>query len=306
MNSFFGYLGYPGSRLYKRAVAGAITGMGKYLLLQIAKWVEENGNKVIYGDTDSVYVTSTKKDQMGAIMEGVSVMEHVNKKLKVLCESIAGVNYLVIEFEKALNRVLFTNAKKRYAYTLLWDSDNQFNVDKELHIQGFDAKRSDSNEVSKESQLKVIQMVIDSATKKDVVDYLREIDKKMRKGGFRDDQIGFPKGITKKLSEYNPPTAIIKGAYYSNQNFNTEFGKGSKPKFVYIKTYKGLVKELTLNSKTYPLETIAYDDNIPEGFEIDWNKMSEGTLKKKLIKIFEAIGWEWEDLTHRGLFSFGV
>ncbi len=43
MNSFFGYLGFEGSRLYKLKVAYAITGMGQYTFTKIGEWVKQYG-----------------------------------------------------------------------------------------------------------------------------------------------------------------------------------------------------------------------------------------------------------------------
>lgn len=304
MNSFFGYLGYIGSRLYKKPVASAITGMGKYLILKIAYWVENLGNKVIYGDTDSVYITSKEKDPYKTVFEGSQIMKHINKKLDEECKKIAGFNLIKIEFEKALERVLFTDAKKRYAYRLLWEENNKFNVDKTIQIQGFDSKRSDSNNLSKVVQKNVIQMVMDAHSKKDVVAYLYKMNDKMKNGEVSHNDIGFPRGISKDLESYNPPSALIKGAYYSNKNFGTNFGRGSKPKYAYIKKYKGMEKTIYLNNKTYILESIAFENTIPDGFEINWDRMSDNTFKNKLIKIFDSAGWEWQDLNYVGLDSF--
>lgn len=307
--SFFGYLGYPGSRLYKKTVAGAITGMGKYIILKIADWCKDKGNTVIYGDTDSVYVLANETEKYKVAIEGMGLAKHIDKKLETLAMKISGKNYLFIEFEKALKRVLFTSAKKRYAYKLLWEDNAKFDVDDKMHLQGFDSKRSDSNIVSKIAQKTVIEMLIDGEEKDKILGFLKDLDTKMREGGFTDEEVGFPKGLQKELEDYNPPSAIIKGAIFSNRNFNTTFGKKTKPKFVYINTYKGKVPQLEVElkkvkdgflnetfTKTYELKSIAYETVIPEGFDIDWDTMSEKTFKNKLKKIFEAVGWEWEDL----------
>ena len=304
MNSIYGYLGFTSSRLYKKEVANAITSMGKYIIKKIKKWTEERGNKVIYGDTDSIYVTSEKKDKYSVVTEGVEIANYINKKLEELALSITDNNCLKIEFEKALSIVLFTDAKKRYAYKLLWENNKKFEVDTDLHIQGFDSKRSDSNIVSKLTQNKVIEMIMDEKSKDDVIAYVREMNKRMLNRTFTDYEIGVPKGITKKLCQYDTPGPMIKGALYSNLKFGTEFGKGSKPKFIYIKNYKGMNDKVTSNGKEYYVESIAFNDNIPEGFEIDWDKMTQNTFEKKLTKIFEARGWKWENINVRGLFSF--
>ncbi len=274
--------------------------------------------KVVYGDTDSVYITSSKTDRYDVVTEGMNIKDYINIQLNKMNNEIAGRNYVFIELEKVLEKVLFTDAKKRYAYTLLWDDNKKFNVEKGIKIQGFDAKRSDSNEISKIIQKMVIEMMIKGSSREDVVEYLRSMDKKMRTGEFTDEQIGFPKGIAQEMESYDPPTPVIKGATFSNQRFQTTFGKGSKPKFIYIKTYNGKKEKVTLTfwkkdrttetiskiQKDYPLESIAFQVKMPPGFAVDWDKMSEATFDKKVDKLFQAVGWPWEELRTKGLMSF--
>lgn len=301
MNSFFGYLGFPGSRLYRKEVAAAITGMGVYTIREIIRWVSERGNKVIYSDTDSVYLLSKYKDAELSVLEGQEIQSYINERLEEMYVKIANRNFLEIEFEKVLQKVVFTEAKKRYAYILLWTEKEGFAVDKSIKIQGFAAKRSDTNYISKLAQKAVIQMLLEGKTKKEVTTYLRELNSKMKRREFTDEQLGVPKGITQPLEKYDPPSAHIKGAIFSNEHFDTKFGEGSKPKMVYIKGYRGIRPEVRSKGKVYILESIAYDTEIPAGFEIDWAKMSEKTFTNTLEKLFSAVGWQWESLDVQSL-----
>src|SRR4030095_16882153 len=56
MNSLFGVLGSPISRLFSPAVANAITLAGQHVIRLAAGVVRERGHEVIYGDTDSLFV----------------------------------------------------------------------------------------------------------------------------------------------------------------------------------------------------------------------------------------------------------
>ena len=58
MNSFYGVLGASGCRFYNPDIANAITGQGRRLLLWSKDWFEARGLKVLYGDTDSLFVGS--------------------------------------------------------------------------------------------------------------------------------------------------------------------------------------------------------------------------------------------------------
>ena len=304
--SFFGYCGYPGSRLYMKEVASSITGMGEYIILEIIKWVEEKGYKIIYSDTDSVYIQAQYTDKLSVVQEGFNLTDHINKHLDTFSKNISGINTIEIEFEKALERILFTDAKKKYAYRLLWEDKKNFNVEKDIKVTGFSAKRSDNSKLSKETQLKVLNMIMDDTKKRDIVEYLKNKHKKMINRGYEDSFIGIPKGIKKELSEYNPPGPIIKGSLFSNLNYNTNFGKGSKPKFVWVKGLKNMKTKpvVMANDKLYVLTSIAYDNKIPDNILVDWNTMSESTFQKPLQNIFDAIGWNWESLDTQSLYDY--
>jgi len=58
MNSFYGVLGTPACRFYDPRLANAITGFGREMLLWCKQRIERDGRRVLYGDTDSLFVES--------------------------------------------------------------------------------------------------------------------------------------------------------------------------------------------------------------------------------------------------------
>ena len=62
MNSFYGVLGTPACRFYDPRLANAITGFGQELLLWCQARIEAGGRRVLYGDTDSLFVESGASD----------------------------------------------------------------------------------------------------------------------------------------------------------------------------------------------------------------------------------------------------
>ncbi|MHA2472271.1 MAG: DNA polymerase domain-containing protein [Promethearchaeota archaeon] len=62
----FGSLNFP---LHCLPVAESITGIGQYSIKQTIKKAEELGIKVLYGDTDSVFLLNPSKDQMAEISD---------------------------------------------------------------------------------------------------------------------------------------------------------------------------------------------------------------------------------------------
>ena len=66
MNSLFGVLGASACRLFSPAVANAITMAGQHVIRLAAAAVAEAGHRVIYGDTDSLFVDAGEPDPVSA------------------------------------------------------------------------------------------------------------------------------------------------------------------------------------------------------------------------------------------------
>ena len=62
MNSFYGVLGTPACRFHNPELANAITSFGREVLLWSKARIESFGKRVLYGDTDSLFVESDRLD----------------------------------------------------------------------------------------------------------------------------------------------------------------------------------------------------------------------------------------------------
>jgi DNA polymerase-2 len=66
MNSFYGVLATPRCRFYSPETANAITGFGQQILHWTQESIEAGGRRVLYGDTDSIFVALHADDPAGA------------------------------------------------------------------------------------------------------------------------------------------------------------------------------------------------------------------------------------------------
>jgi DNA polymerase I len=115
-----------------------------------------------------------------------------------------------------------------------------------------------------------------------------------RTGKYSLDKVGIPGGIGKSLDDYDNDDAQVRGAKYANLHLRTEFGKGSKPKRIYIKGIHGTA---------YPRTDVLcfeYGDQVPKDFIIDWETMLEKTIKQPISRLIEALGWNWDELITPG------
>ncbi|MFH0968799.1 MAG: DNA polymerase, partial [Methanobacteriota archaeon] len=79
------------------------------------------------------------------------------------------------------------------------------------------------------------------------------------------------------------------GAKYANEHLGMNFGKGSKPKRLYIKSVSG-------NYQKTDVVCFEYGDQVPPEFGVDLELMLEKTIKLPLSRILEPIGWSWTDV----------
>src|SRR5262249_1840915 len=87
MNSLFGVLGSPASRLFSPAVANAITLAGQHVLRLAIAAVERRGHRVIYGDTDSLFVDAGAATEDEARTIGTRLREEIEREIAVAIEA---------------------------------------------------------------------------------------------------------------------------------------------------------------------------------------------------------------------------
>ncbi len=288
MNSYYGVSGNPTFRLYDKDIASAITSVGRSILEHNKRLVEAEGFKVIYGDTDSNLI----KIPVSIGKEGTMV---IAKDLeKILNDSYpefakktlnADTQYFSIKFEKIYARFFSGGRKKRYAGLLIWKEGKELST---VDIVGFETKRSDSSKVTRTAMEQLITMILEGEEYEKIRSTISEIVRKYRAGEYDLDMIGIPGGIGKQLTDYDIPDAQVRAAKYSNEYFGTNFGKGSKPKRLYIKS-------VPMGYPRTDVVAIEYADQLPAGFIIDRDTMLKKSLEDPLTRILEALGWNWAE-----------
>ena len=126
-NSFYGCLGFRHFRLYKREVADAITYTARMIIKEVSRWFEEKGFEIIYGDTDSVFISMGKH----TIEDMEKLKNEINEHFKTYFKQF-GVkdenNIFELEFEKVYKTIFFKlkssgeGTKKKYVGLKIWES----------------------------------------------------------------------------------------------------------------------------------------------------------------------------------------
>jgi len=124
MNSFYGVLGASGCRFHDARLASSITLRGHDIIRRSRDRIEALGHRVIYGDTDSLFVLlGTPADEAQARERGIALAAQLNSWWRDTVRREFDVDsFLEIEFETHFVRFLMptvrgeqTGSKKRYA-----------------------------------------------------------------------------------------------------------------------------------------------------------------------------------------------
>jgi DNA polymerase I len=184
-NASYGYAGWIGARWYNKPVAEAATAWGRYTIMTAIKMAEETGLKVVYGDTDSIFI------------------EQEPQKIQKLSMEIGEKLGLEIKPDKVYTRIFFTEAKKRYAGLL---------PDGELDIVGLEVIRGDWAIVAKKAQEKVLEIVLREQSPKKAARYVQQFIDELRqkKVPYRDLIIW--KTLTKPIEEYEIKASHVEAA----------------------------------------------------------------------------------------------
>ena len=269
------------------------------------------GYEVYYGDTDSVFLVCKSKEQHAAVKEMKDLAAKINKKYDIFKEIFnVDEHYFLIKGEKVYKTFFMTRlksgdrvAKKRYAGNMVWNDKAGF-IDK-MDIVGFD--RSDMSRIGNDVMKNVLEMACNNVDIHQIINYIQIELWKIKHKRYSVEEIGLSKGIRQPLNTYGKPDghggrkgvpAQIKAAQWTNQysglwGTQTNYGDGSKPKFVYVKSSQ-------MPAPYHRTDMIATDENfkLPDHLVeiLDYDTIIEKTVKSALETILEAIGIEWHTL----------
>ena len=163
MNSFYGILGASGCRFHDSRLASSITRRGHEIIRRTRDAIEQGGETVIYGDTDSLFVLlGPGVDEASARERGSSIAARLNEWWRRAVEREHHLDsFLEIEFETHFLKFLMptvrgdvTGSKKRYA-GLVRARDG----DHDLVIKGLESVRTDWTPLARSFQRELCRRV---------------------------------------------------------------------------------------------------------------------------------------------------
>ncbi|MBN2440035.1 MAG: DNA polymerase II [Spirochaetales bacterium] len=231
MNSFYGVLGTPGCRFASSLFAGAITGFGQKLLIWCRDYLREKGFRVIYGDTDSLFVESVYPpgtDYHVLLQHGERLTADVNSAVgDYVKQEYNVVPRLELEFEKIYSKLFIPpmrlpgrplvqadkddkargRAKGYAGFTMTAHSNPDIST--LIEIKGMEAIRSDWTDLAHEFQIHLLSLVFTHAKEEEIICYIKKICSELREGKY-DDKLIYRKQLRRSVISYtkNKPPQV--------------------------------------------------------------------------------------------------
>ncbi len=231
-NTFYGYFAFTGARWYSIECAESITAYGKYYINKLMDEASKQRFKVIYGDTDSLFILTRNKE------EAIKFIESFNKKMP---------QNLDLEFEDFYLSGMFVSLKegeegatKRYA---LLNEENM------LKIKGFEAVRKNIPKVVKEVQKKVLKDILQEKDKGEILDYVRKVIQDISENRIPIEKVILQTQLQKPLEDYEYKTPYVVIAKLMLQK-GYKIGQGSTVKYVVTKGSDIVSKRVKLPEET--------------------------------------------------------
>jgi len=230
-NACYGYAGWAGARWYVREVAESATALGREATTKATKKAKSLGLKVIYSDTDSIFVSNEKAKIDDLLL-------WVEKELD-----------LEIKIEREYTRVFFTEAMKRYA---------GLRKDGTIDFVGLEVVRGDWSDIARLVQEQVLVSILKGQSTKEAIEIVRRALKQLREGHVPIANLVIRKTLTKPIEDYRvraPHVEVAKQLVKEGWHLTV----GDKVAYLIVKGRGSLFK------KTRP-----YNQVKPEDVDVDY------------------------------------
>ncbi len=291
MNSFYGVLGSGGCRFYDQRLASSITMRGHEIMKTTSQWIEDAGYEVIYGDTDSTFVSLDDELDAEACQEiGNHLAETINQRwIEKLSKDYGLECQLEIEFETHFSRFLMptirgseAGSKKRYAGLTASSKGKE----ERIIFKGLETVRTDWTNLARQFQAGLFEHVFHD---RDPTELVVNTVKNTLDGSLDADLV-YRKQLRRKLEQYvkNIPPQV-KAARLADEQYSAS-GKSQKYQ------NKGWINYIITKNGPEPVEFLQSP--------IDYDHYVEKQLKPIADGILPFIGLDFNAITSQQIELF--
>lgn len=224
-NSVYGIMGMQYGRYYNVDVAETITLTGRWIL-QFARTIfTQMGYRVIYGDTDSIFVNSEGKLDVDKCLK----LFHKTIEIELTTNYSVQKSHIKLNFDKHyITFMLF--AKKNYVG--LCDNMEGKIVDK-LYVRGLEYIKRNAFKFAAKKQEELIEEILRGKIAiEDVVHRIREYKTEFFKRGFQKDELELTVRINKDSYDGASVSASLSNAVLEETGVNPQ---GTELKYIVLK-----------------------------------------------------------------------
>ena len=259
MNSFYGVLASSFYRFTNPNIGGAITGFARENIKKIISLLENEGSKVIYSDTDSIFVQSPVKNLEGSIKFGKQLSERF---------STEGVTF---EFSSVIDPLFSHGAKKRYFGKIVYPQH-------ELLVRGYETRRTDSFDLQSETLHRVMEYILNEDLD-GAVNFTRTTIQSLLEGKIPPEKLVISRSVRAE-SEYERAESMA----------NVKVARKLEERG--IKVFPGMkVSWIVVPGKGKTQEVEPYIDGVPFTHKPDYHYYAQ-RIAMTISRISEVLGWD--------------
>ena len=297
MNSFYGVFASAFYRFTHKNIGSSITAWARHNITEIIRQLEEEGQNVVYSDTDSIFVSVPMKNnapsKRSEIESEAKLFDDAKDELIRFGNELAErftEDAAELEFETGLSAFFSHGAKKRYVGRMIWPKE-------EMIIRGYETRRSDSFTLLTNTMTSIFEHILDGNQEsaiKEAIDLIKEV----KKGSANVEDLVISRSC-KAFDKYANPDGLpyVQAAKKRRDIHGLEFTPGMKVAYVVTNTSGSnqVVEPWLVEDGGEPVKT----------YDIDYYSKR---LAKALGRITEAFGWSESELLsgtrQTTLFSF--
>lgn len=263
MNSFYGVMASAFYRFTDPKIGASITSFAREATKDLIKKLENEGLKVIYSDTDSVFFLSPHADMEKSVKLGQEIAERFSS------------GGMVLEFEKIMEPFFSHGMKKRYVGRMVWPRQ-------ELVVRGYEMRRTDSFDLQSEVLSDVFERVL-SGDNQGVVTYVRGVVEDLVKGRIDPSRLVISRSV-KEESQYKSSESMINVRVFKKlKELGYEVVPGMKVSWV------------VTDSKASPQKFEPWIEGRPFDAKPDYRYYAT-RLAATVARVTESFGWDERSL----------
>ncbi|HEY5538831.1 MAG TPA: DNA polymerase domain-containing protein [Thermoplasmata archaeon] len=270
MNAFYGVLASSFYRFTDPKIGASITAFARENVKSVIAQLESDGIRVIYSDTDSIFLESPYKDRERSIEFGRKIADRFTTAAATM------------EMERVFRTFFSHGKKKRYAAKAVWP------VDEELIVRGYEIRRTDAFNLQSEAQRRVFNGVLDNDIEGSVR-LAKELVADIRAGRIPQDMI--PEGAD-PLEPLVISRTVAEDSRYVNPDSMSNVLAARKMKELGYEVVPGMkVSWIVVDAKKSPMHVEPWISGRPFEYKPDWEYYAR-RLAQTLAYVTEVYGWD--------------